>query len=201
MSKCVALTFDDGPSRYTPQLLSDLEARHAVATFFLIGPHALAHRQVVLREARDGNAIGDHTVHHPRLTGISSARVSYEITTAARQIASITGHRPTMLRPPYGAWNARVRALAGRAGLAVIMWNVNPRDWKNHNTPLIEQRVLNHVRPGAIIDMHDTYATTPPAVPKIISGLKARGYTLVTVPQLFANTGGIKSGVVYHHGP
>ncbi len=201
VAKCVALTFDDGPSRYTPRLLSTLEARHTVATFFLIGPHALARQQVVLREARDGDAIGDHTVHHPYLTRISSARVSYEIDTAARQIATITGHRPIMLRPPHGAWNGRVRALAGKAGVAVIMWNVNPQDWKYHNTSLIERRVLNHVRPGAIVVMHDTYATTPRAVPRIIAVLKARGYTLVTVPQLFAKAGGLKPGVVYHHGP
>ncbi|MCQ4083969.1 polysaccharide deacetylase family protein [Streptomyces sp. RB6PN25] len=201
VTKCVALSFDDGPSRYTPQLLGTLEARHAVATFFLIGPHALAYRQDVLREYRDGDAIGDHTVHHPDLTKISSARVSYEINTAAQQIASITGHRPTMLRPPYGAWNARVRSLAGKAGLSVIMWNVDPQDWKYHNTPLIERRVLAAVRPGAIIEMHDTYATTPPAIPQILTTLKARGYSLVTLPQLFAKTGGMKPGVVYHHGP
>ncbi|WP_369394860.1 polysaccharide deacetylase family protein [Streptomyces sp. CG1] len=153
--KCVALTFDDGPTLYTAQLLGDLEARHAVATFFLIGPHALAYRQDVLREVRDGDAIGDHTVHHPNLTTLSPARVSYEMNTAARQIASVTGRRPAMLRPPFGAWNGRVRALAGKAGLAVVLWNVDPQDWKYHNTALIERSVLNHVRPGAIVVMHD----------------------------------------------
>lgn len=199
--KCVALTFDDGPTRYTARVLDALEAEHAVATFFVIGPHALAHRSDMLREYRDGDAIGNHTVHHPHLPRLSSARISDELNTAARQIASVTGHRPTILRPPFGAWTPRVRALAGRAHLAVIMWSVDPRDWKNHDPRRIEQRVLNRVRPGDIIDLHDRYPATATAVPRILAALKARHYTLATIPQLFAHVGGTAAGHVYHRGP
>jgi len=201
VSRCVALTFDDGPSPYTATLLTTLERQHVKVTFYVIGPHALARAQDVKRAFRDGDTIGDHTVHHPKLTKISSAHVRYELDTAARQIASITRQRPTELRPPFGAENARVRALAGRLGLSVVMWNVTPRDWKHHNAALVEKRVLDKVRPGAIVDMHDTYRSTIAAVPDIVATLKKRGYTLVTVPQLFAQTGGLKAGEAYFHGP
>ncbi|MER6531126.1 polysaccharide deacetylase family protein [Streptomyces sp. NPDC001508] len=198
---CVALTFDDGPTGYTPAVLRALERQHAVATFFLIGPHALHHRADVLREYRDGDAIGDHTVTHPHLTLLPPARIRHELESAARQIASVTGHRPTIYRPPFGAWNAKVRAAAGGTGLSVVMWNVDPRDWKHHDPRLIERRVLAGVRPGAIVVLHDRYASTPQAVPYLLRALKARGYAPVTVPQLFATSGGMRSGVVYHHGP
>lgn len=201
VTPCVALTFDDGPSGYTPAVLGALERQHAVATFFLIGPHALHLRADVLREDRDGDAIGDHTVTHPHLTLVPPARVRYELGTAARQIASVTGHRPTIFRPPFGAWNAKVRAAAAAAGLAVVTWNVDPRDWQRHDTRLIERRVLARVRPGGIVVLHDRYATTPPAVPYLLHALTARGYVLVTVPQLFATSGGMRPGVVYRHGP
>ncbi|MEU1630339.1 polysaccharide deacetylase family protein [Streptomyces sp. NPDC020096] len=200
-AKCFALSFDDGPSLYTAPLLRILEGRHAAATFFLIGEYVLAYRQDVQREYRDGDAIGDHTVTHPDLTKIPSARVTYEMTTAARQIASVDGHIPTMLRPPYGAQNAKVRALARAAHLSVVMWNDDPRDWEVHNAAVIERRVLAQARPGAIVDMHDRYASTIAAAPHIIDALRARGYTLVTIPQLFAQTGGMKAGVAYSHEP
>ncbi|SOE08161.1 polysaccharide deacetylase family protein [Streptomyces sp. Ag109_G2-15] len=201
ITKCVALTFDDGPTQYTAAVLDALERQRGVATFFLIGPHALQYRKDVVRQQRDGDAIGDHTVTHPHLTRLTPARIDYELEIAAGQIASVTGHRPTLFRPPFGAWNAKVRAAAGAEGLSVVMWSVSSKDWKYHNAHLVEQRVLARVRPGAIIVLHDRYATTPPAVPHIIHALKARGYVLVTVPQMSATTGGLQPGVVYHHGP
>ncbi|MFE9455056.1 polysaccharide deacetylase family protein [Streptomyces sp. NPDC006739] len=200
-ASCVALTFDDGPTQYTAAILSTLEHKHAVATFFLIGPHALQYRADVLREYRDGDAIGDHTVSHPRLTLISAARVDHEIEAAARQIASVTGHRPVLFRPPFGALDARVPKAAGSAGMAVVLWNLSPQDWKHHDPAFIERAVLARVRPGTIIVLHDRYPTTPPAVPHLIDALRARGYRLLTVPQLFASAGGLHRGVLYKQGP
>lgn len=197
----MALTFDDGPTQYTPAILRSLEAHHAVATFFVIGPHALLRPAVVRREQRDGDAIGDHTVTHPHLTAVSSARILSELDGAARDIASVTGHRPTLLRPPFGAYNLRVSTVARHAGLAVVMWSLDPRDWKRITPLVIEQRVINRVRPGDIVDLHDRYARIPRALPPILTDLAGRGYTFVTVPQLFTGSGGTQPGVVYHHGP
>ncbi|MGW5047501.1 polysaccharide deacetylase family protein [Streptomyces griseoluteus] len=200
VARCVALTFDDGPTQYTPSILRSLEAHHAVATFFVIGPHALLRPATVRREQRGGDAIGDHTVTHPHLTALTSGRVLSELDGAARDIARVTGHRPTLLRPPFGAYNPRVTAVARREGLAVVMWSLDPRDWKRITPLTIEQRVINHVRPGDIVDLHDRYARTPKALPFILTDLAARGYTFVTIPQLFAGSGGTQPGRVYHHG-
>lgn len=194
--KCVALTFDDGPSRYTSRLLDILDSRRVKATFFEISGHALALPRIARRAYAEGFAIGDHTVTHPNLTEIPDARVVWQIQTAARQIGQVTGHRPTIMRPPFGAQDARVRALAG---MPVIMWNVDPRDWKVRDTTLIERRVLDAVRPGAIVLMHDTHPATVAATPVIVDTLKSRGYTLVTVPQLLADAG-LRPGVAYFHG-
>jgi peptidoglycan/xylan/chitin deacetylase (PgdA/CDA1 family) len=200
-ARCVALSYDDGPSPYTAPLLRVLEGRHAPATFFLIGQQVRQRPPDVLREYRDGDAIGDHTVSHPDLTRLSSIRIRYQITHAARQIAAVDGVRPTMLRPPYGAENARVRAVARAVGVSVVLWNDDPRDWKHHDAPLIERRVLQQARPGGIVDLHDRYAATIAATPRIIDALRARGYTLVTIPQLFEGVGGMHPGTAYSHGP
>ncbi|MFJ8098689.1 polysaccharide deacetylase family protein [Streptomyces griseofuscus] len=197
----MALTFDDGPTQYTPSILHLLEAHHAVATFFVIGPHALQRPAIVRREQRDGDAIGDHTFTHPHLTALSSARIRLELDGAANDIASVTGRRPTLLRPPFGAYNPRVSHVAGQTGLAVIMWSLDPRDWKKVTPQAIEQRVINRMRPGDIVSLHDRYARTPKALPVILTDLANRGYAFVTIPQLLASSGGTRPGLVYHHGP
>ncbi|MEU2711890.1 polysaccharide deacetylase family protein [Streptomyces sp. NPDC007205] len=199
--KCVALTFDDGPTRYTAALLDILERSHTRATFFLIGPHARRHRADVLREYRDGDAIGDHTVTHPHLTLLPRSRIALQIDSAAQQIAWVTGPRPALFRPPFGASDARVQEVVGTARMAVVMWSPSPQDWKHHGPTSIDRAVLAPVQPGAIILLHDRYATTPPAVPRLIDVLRSRGYHLVTVPELFATSGGLRSGIVYHRGP
>lgn len=201
VARCVALTFDDGPTQYTASVLRLLEAHDAVATFFLIGPHALQRPMTVRREQRDGDAIGDHTVTHPHLVALSADGVRFELSGAAKDIASVTGRRPTLLRPPFGSYDSRVRAVAGQEGLAVVMWSLDPQDWKRITPFTIERRVLDFARPGDIVSLHDRYARTPVAFPRILTGLTARGYTFVTVPEMFADSGGTHPGVVYHHGP
>ncbi|MFB7504272.1 polysaccharide deacetylase family protein [Streptomyces broussonetiae] len=127
---------------------------HPPATFFLIGPHAQRYRADVLREYRAGDAIGEHTVTHPHLTRLPLARIEYEIGTGARQIVSVTGRRPTLFRPPFGAWDARVyaahlgrlpggsalvSALAALAGYLAVRWIA----------PVLLARPLAHgIRPG-----------------------------------------------------
>lgn len=199
--RCVALTFDDGPTQYTPSILHLLEAHHAVATFFVIGPHALQRPAIVRREQHDGDAIGDHTVTHPHLTALSSARIRLELDGAANDVVSVVGRRPTLLRPPFGAYNTRVSRVAGQTGLAVIMWSLDPQDWKKITPQAIERRVINRMRPGDIVSLHDRYARTPKALTLILTDLANRGYTFVTIPQLLASSGGTRPGLVYHHGP
>jgi peptidoglycan/xylan/chitin deacetylase (PgdA/CDA1 family) len=182
--KMIALTFDDGPSVYTPQVLAVLNRYHAHATFFEIGrqvgPLAAVSRSVI----RAGDVIGDHTWSHPVLT---AANVAGQIAPTQRAIHTATGFVPCLLRPPYGTAPPEVVTIARSLGLLTIQWDVDPADWSRPGAAEISQRVLNAVHPGAIVIMHDGGGLrdqTVTALETIVPTLIHRGYRLVTVPQL-----------------
>jgi peptidoglycan/xylan/chitin deacetylase (PgdA/CDA1 family) len=195
--RCVALTFDDGPGKYTAQLLDELAAARAPATFFLVGRNVAKYPDLVAREVADGHAVGNHSWDHHSLVTLPPDAVAAELdqTTAAIQAAAGVG--TTLVRPPYGATNDQVAAALAARGDAAIMWSVDTEDWKNRDVALTTQRALAGAAPGSIILMHDIHPTTVQAVPGIIDQLRAAGYTLVTVPQLL---GAITPGQTYRHG-
>ena len=182
----VALGFDDGPAADTPAFLAMLERNHATATFFMIGRQiSPAFRAMLRRELRDGDALGDHTYSHPNLLATGGVRGQLAEPLAA--IRALTGYTPCVFRPPYGAYDASVVATARSLGLATVMWNVDPTDWAQPGTGAIVQRVLAQVRPGSIVISHDgggPRGQTLAAYPAIIAALHARGYRLVTIPEL-----------------
>jgi peptidoglycan/xylan/chitin deacetylase (PgdA/CDA1 family) len=193
----VALTFDDGPSASSsPAILSFLERTHTPATFFVIGAQVKSAPAIVQREVRDGFVVGVHTWDHPDLTKLSAAKINQELTSTVRQIHSAlgAGYCVRYFRPPYGAYNTTVLSQARTVGLAVIMWNVDPADWSRPGTQTIINRVLKQVKAGSIILMHDGPSNrqqTAAALPSILAGLKSRGLTPVTLPQLLANAAGV----------
>lgn len=187
VDKCVALTYDDGPSRLTNQLLDTFEAKDAVATFFLYGAFIDNDPATVLRTHKLGMQIGNHTTDHPMLTQQSADQVAYEISDTQERIHAITGEYPTALRPPYGDHNATVDAIAGQQGLSVVNWTDSPADWDPKDAATVAQLTLSRVRPGAIILMHDTKQWSVDAAPAIIDGLREQGYKLVTVDQIIGN--------------
>jgi peptidoglycan/xylan/chitin deacetylase (PgdA/CDA1 family) len=182
----VAIAFDDGPAPDTGAFVAMLERARARATFFLIGRQvSSAYRPTLLRALRDGNVLGDHTFNHPYLT--RSRRVHAELSATIGAIRSITGYTPCLFRPPYGAYDASVVRAARSLGLATVMWNVDPRDWALPGRRAIQQQVLAQVRPGSIIISHDgggPRGATLAAYPQIIAALRARGYRIVTIPEL-----------------
>jgi peptidoglycan-N-acetylglucosamine deacetylase len=180
----IALTFDDGPSIYTPQVLAVLDDYGVHGTFFEIGeqvgPLAATSRKVI----RDGDVIGDHTWSHPVLTAANTAD---QIRPTQKAIHAATGFRPCLLRPPYGTAPPAVVGIARSLGLLTIQWDVDPQDWARPGADVIAQRVLAAVHPGAIVIMHDgggDRSETVDALGTIVPTLLARGYHLVTVPQL-----------------
>jgi peptidoglycan/xylan/chitin deacetylase (PgdA/CDA1 family) len=181
----VALTFDDGPSAYTPALLAELETLRAPATFFLVGRQVAGSQALLQRMLADGDALGNHTWDHVDVShGGPDAAAELERTNAA--IAAATGgYRPCLFRPPYGSTGPRLEALARSLGMQTVLWTVDPRDWSRPGTATIVTRVLTAVQPRAIVVLHDgggPREQTVAAVPAIIRGLRARGYRLVTVP-------------------
>lgn len=186
-AKCVALTFDGGPSEPTPHLLDVLKQKHVHATFFLQGRgHVAKYPGTVRRMAAEGHEVADHTWTHKVLTDLDPAEIRQELSSVQDSIAKITGHRPDLMRPPEGRTDEKVSKVCRELGLAQILWSVTAKDYQTNDTALITKRVLDQTRPDGIILLHDRYPGTIPAVPGIINTLRSRGYTLVTVSQLLA---------------
>ncbi|GAB2829153.1 hypothetical protein GCM10022221_29520 [Actinocorallia aurea] len=186
--KCVALTFDDGPGSRTPELLRTLRRAEVRATFFVVGTRARADEGVLARAHADGHEIGVHTENHPDLTTLPDSRIRREIDRTLRTIKDQTGRRPVLMRPPYGATNARVAAQARDLGVAQILWDVDPVDWRDRDSAVVARRVIADLHRGAIILLHDIRPTTVAAVPRILKAAEAKGYTFVTVSELLGPT-------------
>jgi len=182
-TKLAALTFDDGPSpTYSPQVLDTLTEKRARATFFLVGKWLPGKSSIVLREVADGHQIANHTYNHVRLTTLTPAEIRDSLTSTADALTAITGQTDFMVRPPFGARNQMVLSNLDAPG---ILWSVDPAAGKQITTAQMKQRVLSRTADGGIILMHDTTAANADAVADIIDGLRARGYELVTVRELF----------------
>ncbi len=179
--KVVALTFDDGPSDYTPAFLDVLREKHVPATFFEIGIEMPGRGSTMRRILSEGDEIGDHTMTHAEYPGYG------EIAGAAERIAAYTHFRPCLFRPPGGALNPSVIATAGSLGLRTITWDVDPTDWSTPGSGAIYSRIVGAAQRGSIILMHDgggPRGETLAALPRIIDTLRARGYSFATVTDL-----------------
>lgn len=194
VQRCVALTYDDGPGVHTNRLLDTLGRENVKATFFMVGTNVSGNPGTVRRMRDMGMELGNHTVNHPDLTGLGSSSINYQISDTQRRIRDASGVTPTYMRPPYGARNATVDTVARDNRVGVALWSVDPYDWRDRNSSVVTQRVLDQARPGSVILMHDIHGTTVDAAPAIIRGLKARGYTLVTMSELL---GPAQPGRVY----
>lgn len=193
--KCVALTMDDGPVAKTGALLALLRRKHVHATFFVLGRQAKAHPAIIRRMLADGNVIGNHSWDHPEFWGLSAKRVRAQLARTDAVLAKITGRRPTLVRPPFGEVNHTVKKVAKSRGQALVLWDVDPLDWKKHKASVVAKRVIAHARRGSIILTHDVWPSTRHAYARIIDGLRAKGFTLVTVPELLGHK--VKPGRVY----
>jgi peptidoglycan/xylan/chitin deacetylase (PgdA/CDA1 family) len=184
----VGLTFDDGPSEHTPQFLDVLRDFHARATFFIVGGNMVS--EELARNARADSklgALGDHTWTHANLVQLPESGVVDQIGRAKRAIVNAT-HVPVLFfRPPFAARNATVARVAASFGLVQILWNVDSRDWTGQPAGTTANIVLQGLKPGAIILMHDTRPETIKALRyTILPVLKVRGLQAVTLPELFA---------------
>ena len=186
----VALTFDDGPNpRYTPQILDVLRAHHAAATFFVVGKNVERYPEVVLRAAKEGHVIGNHSYSHTALTFRRAESVGEEIGQTEALVIAATGRPPTLFRPPYGFRNPMVLRTAHGLGYRVVTWSVTASDWKSIGAAAIARQVLDNLRPGSIVLFHDgdgDRSQTVASLPIILEELERRGFQTATVPELLA---------------
>ena len=182
----IALTFDDGPSaKLTPKLLDLLAQHHIHATFFVIGENVAQHPEIVKRAAREGHEIGNHSWSHPNLAKLSDENVRNQIKRTEEVISGAIGARPVLLRPPYGSLTARQKHfIHDELGYEIVLWDVDPYDWKRPGPTVVTNRILKETRPGSIVLSHDIHPGTIEAMPATLSELEARGFKFVTVSEL-----------------
>lgn len=184
----VAITFDDGPHpKNTPRLLDLLKERGVKATFYVIGQNVSQYPDIARRIVEEGHEIGNHSYTHPSLPKLSAARLAEEITKSNDAIQQATGVLPTTMRPPYGAINAAItKRLNEEYQLPVILWTVDPLDWKIRKATHVSNHILQNTSAGAIILAHDIHPSTIDAMPAAIDGLLGKGFQFVTVSELIA---------------
>lgn len=182
--KRVALTFDDGPSTYTAGVLRALKRHKAKATFFLLGQNVAANPSLARRVLAEGHEVANHSNTHPLLPGAGNIRA------ATRTITRVTGFRPCLFRPPYGAVNSTLKKAVKRDRMKIVNWDVDTDDWRQPGAGSIQSTIINRSRPGSIVLMHDgggPRSGTVNALDSAIRGLKRKGYKLVTVTELLGN--------------
>jgi peptidoglycan/xylan/chitin deacetylase (PgdA/CDA1 family) len=182
----IALTFDDGPNAtLTPKLLDLLAARHLKATFFVVGQNAVDHPDILKRAVREGHEIGNHSWSHPNLGKMSDDAVRRELQKTDDAIAAAIGKRPTLLRPPYGSITARQKKwIHDEFGYRIILWDVDPLDWKRPGPSVVTARILKETKAGSIVLAHDIHAPTIEAMPATFDQLMKKGFKSVTVTEL-----------------
>src|SRR5213082_3146877 len=182
----IAITFDDGPSAtLTPKLLDILAAHRIKATFFVIGENVVEHPEIVARAAREGHEIGNHSWSHPNFGKMSDEGVRGQVQRTDDAIKDATGTRPILLRPPYGSITAREkRWINDQFGYQIILWDVDPYDWKRPGPSVVRNRILKETRPGSIVLSHDIHPGTIEAMPSTFDALEAKGFKFITVSEL-----------------
>jgi len=182
--KVIALTFDDGPGPYTPQVLSVLERYKVPATFFEIGKEIVEYPQYTQMLAAAGYPVADHTWTHPDLATIPVSEFPYQIDQTQNEIRSLTGQTPACVRPPDDVWDTTVLDQIAQRGLTTMSYSIDPRDWSLPGTQTIVDRVVAAAFSDAVVDLHDgggDRAETVAALPQIIADLQGRGYSFVSI--------------------
>lgn len=194
----VALTFDDGPyDRVTNRIVKVLAKHDSRATFFVVGNRVERYADTMKNAYNKGNQIATHTFDHGDLSKMKKKQIRRELKRAFRVMKKINGENPTMLRPPYGNVNDKMRQTIR---IPMIYWNVDTEDWASRNKDKILSRCKG-IKDGDIVLMHDLYPSTAAAVEKLVPKLRKKGFQLVTVEELFYYKGiDAKGGKVYFNG-
>ncbi len=176
----VALTIDDGPTAQTVKMLDILKAYNVPVTFFFLGDNVGRYPAAVRRAAEEGHVIAHHSNTHPDFKKLSATQQGQELDRGLLALSKVTKQKITLFRPPYGSYNSTTLSQSYARGMHVVLWDTDPRDWDTRDVSTVKTRVLNQVKSGSVIVMHDRPATIE-ALPAIIEGIRKKGYTLVAL--------------------
>jgi peptidoglycan/xylan/chitin deacetylase (PgdA/CDA1 family) len=184
----IAMTFDDGPhATNTAKLLEIAAKRHIKLTFFVLGECVEQNPAVLQREVAEGHEIGNHSWSHPNLAKLSNDAVHNQLQRTEDIIVKTAGVKPKLMRPPYGELTKQQRILVNHDfGYKVILWDVDPLDWKRPGPSVVARRIIAGTRSGSIILSHDIHPPTIEAMPQVFDALLAKGFKFVTVSELLA---------------
>lgn len=190
--KLIALTFDDGPDKdYTPQILDILKENDVKATFFVVGENVGWNPEILKREYDEGHEIGNHTFTHINVAKRNYFEINKEINETQKAVKKVIGKEPNLFRPPYRAISRDMCTIAKDKNMNIILWsNLDPRDWSNPGVNYIVETIMNKVKNGTIILLHDynnarsSTTQTIQALKVVIPKLKEQGYKFVTVSEL-----------------
>lgn len=185
-AKLLAITFDDGPGKYTGALLDGLAERGVHATFFVNGVNASGWPETLKRIVNEGHQLANHTYNHKNLNTCSAQTVAYEISAVQALITAAGGDENAYIRAPYGNANKTVKSVVTAP---LIYWSVDPEDWKYRNAETVRSNIEAGVFDGAIILVHDIYKTSVDGALAAIDDLLAEGYEFVTVQDLLLRRG------------
>lgn len=178
----IAFTFDDGPNPdYTKRILDVLNANYSHATFFVVGNNAENYPDMLKAISSSGSEIGNHSYGHKDLTTLDADEVEEQIDKVNRAVKKATGENTTVIRPPYGAFNDDV---LGQLKEPVILWDLDTEDWESRNAKKVAEKILDTVRDGDIVLMHDIYESTAEAVEIVVPKLKEQGYQIMSVSEM-----------------
>lgn len=185
----VALTFDDGPGRYTYDVLALLKRHRMKATFFVLGSKAEQDPAALRQMVREGHVVAAHSWSHASMVTLNAKGLRAEFDRTNAVIREATGRVAAIQRPPFGDFDGRTNRWSRANGMLPILWNVDSNDWQLQDPRTVVDNVLNapNLGPGAIILLHDggeDRSMTVNALPAIMDGLRRRGLRSVTIPEL-----------------
>ena len=184
----IAITFDDGPHpTLTPRILEILERYGVSATFFMVGRNVINYPDAARAVLAAGHEIGNHTFTHGRVAALNEATLAEEIGRCEDALEELCEYRPHLFRPPEGALTEALMRCTETGDYRVVLWSLDTRDWENKNADEIVACVLQRIKPGDIILMHDYIgrkSKTPEALERLLPELLRRGFEPVTVSRL-----------------
>lgn len=182
-SNAIAVTFDDGPSPHTLEVLDVLKKHNAKATFFCIGKQIEKHPEILKRLYDEGHAVGNHSYSHANTFPILNVKkMTAELEKTGQLIESTTGQKSLLFRPPFGVTNPRIAKAVKELNLLTIGWSIRSYDTVSKNEKNIANRILRKLKPGAIVLFHDNLPYTAATLDKVLAGASAQKLICIDIP-------------------
>ncbi|QOG03082.1 polysaccharide deacetylase family protein [Flavobacterium sp. MDT1-60] len=183
--KKIALTFDDGPSVFTLQVLDLLKKYDAKATFFCIGKNVEKHPEIIKQIISEGHLVGNHSYNHSKFFDFyNAATIAEEIQKTDQLLEKFTSKKINFFRPPYGVTTPSIRRALKLTGHKVIGWNIRSLDGGTKDQNLIFNRIIKRVSPGGIVLLHDTGSHSVLVLEQFLQFLDQNNYKVISVEEL-----------------